>query len=116
MPRYRVYVYLIDSMPVSVMLAEYVKEGGAWIADEKRVSVTTTHHVIMCVDRIWTDGTQMRKGYASRLVDCARDSFVVGMKLGKEQVSFSVPTTVGEAFARKYCRGAFPSAAFVVSA
>jgi GNAT superfamily N-acetyltransferase len=124
-PRYKVYLYLINLQVVGLVLAERIARGGAYyhgpmIIDEygglPNVGVSEhsseeqefvysdfEYKCYMSIDRIWTRRDFRRNGIATLLVDHARQSFVPGLSLSKEQIAFSRPTSAGREFATKYC-------------
>ncbi|KAJ8396189.1 hypothetical protein AAFF_G00020560 [Aldrovandia affinis] len=55
------------------------------------------------VSRIWVFSLMRRRGIATRLVDTARNTFMYGSHLTKEEIAFSDPTPDGKLFAMKYC-------------
>ncbi len=124
-PHYKIYLYLINLQVVGLVLAERIARGGAYhhgpvIIDDNdgTHSLGVPEHVgqeqefiygdveykcYMSIDRIWTRRDLRRKGIATLLVDYARQSFVPGLSLSKEQIAFSRPTSAGREFAKKYC-------------
>jgi GNAT superfamily N-acetyltransferase len=54
---------------------------------------------LLGISRIWTSPKHRRQGIASRLVACAAENFVYGMKLSEGQIAFSQPTDSGAYFA-----------------
>ncbi|XP_063388331.1 N-acetyltransferase eco [Cydia fagiglandana] len=65
---------------------------------------TVEDYPVKCgISRIWTHASFRRRGVASRLLDCARASFLYGAAVSKRDVAFSAPTAAGKALATKYC-------------
>ncbi|KAI1897526.1 hypothetical protein AGOR_G00084180 [Albula goreensis] len=64
---------------------------------------TTPETAICGVSRIWVFSLMRRQGIATRLVDTARNTFMYGSHLTKEEIAFSDPTPDGKLFATKYC-------------
>jgi hypothetical protein len=124
-PKYKVYVYTIGVQVVTVILAERITKGGAYYIgpkthDESGELATPDHTelqeyvnldhsfpVMVSVDRVWTEASHHRKGYATKLLHYVRKDFIPGTKLHRCQVAFSRPTSDGCAFAAKYCSDAF---------
>jgi len=126
-PRYKVYLYLINLQVVGLVLAERIARGGAYYhgpliikeddrlpsigafgpesGEEEFVFGDIEYKCYMSIDRIWIRQDLRRHGFATLLVDYARQSFVPGLSLSKEQIAFSRPTKVGRKFATKYCEG-----------
>lgn len=132
-PRYKVYVYTIGIQVVSVILAERIARAGAFYYGPKThdgngkfatpdpdkiqtyVDMNRLFPVMVSVDRLWTEASHRRKGYATKLLDHIRQDFIPGIVLHKCQVAFSVPINDGMAFAKKYCGSAFKDCPFVVN-
>lgn len=57
------------------------------------------------VSRIWVSRNHRKSGIATTLMDCMKKNFVFGAILRNEDVAFSSPTQMGDAFARKYFKG-----------
>ncbi|CAJ2659180.1 unnamed protein product [Trifolium pratense] len=51
---------------------------------------------------IWVTPSNRRKHIASQILDAVRKSFCTGMEFEHAQLAFSVPTSVGKAFAHSY--------------
>ncbi|PUU81586.1 ESCO1/2 acetyl-transferase-domain-containing protein [Tuber borchii] len=65
------------------------------------ISVSETPRpAILGISRVWVCADRRRRGIATRLLDCAREHFIYGMKIEKDDVAFSQPTESGGAFAR----------------
>jgi hypothetical protein len=135
-PKCKIYVYLIGVDPVAVLLAERIARGGAYYRgpitndeygpwpnivtppedeEQEYVSKDISYECYMSVDRIWTHRDHRHKGYATMLVDYAREDFITGLVLSKKRIAFSLPTTMGRGFAEKYCKGVFDDADFLVN-
>ena len=54
------------------------------------------------ISRIWVAASMRRAGIATKLLDCVRINFLYFRSLDKNQVAFSDPTQLGQAFARNY--------------
>ncbi|KAN0101562.1 ESCO1/2 acetyl-transferase domain containing protein [Hyaloscypha variabilis] len=101
-PRYMLFLYLIDLQPVGVLLAERVASGDEHYHSARELM--KQGEVYMCVDRIWVREDMRRKGIASQLVTMARYHFVPGVSLSKMQFVFSHPTGMGREFADAYIK------------
>jgi hypothetical protein len=124
-PKYKVYVYTVGVQVVSVILAERIIKGGAYYIGPKThdengklatpdptelqeyVDLDHSFPVMVSVDRVWTEASHHRKGYATNLLHYVRKDFISGITLHRCQVAFSRPTSEGSAFATKYCSEAF---------
>ena len=60
------------------------------------------HEAILGVSRIWTSRAYRRRGIATRLLECARRSFVYGLVIAKDRVAFSQPSQSGKALAEAW--------------
>jgi len=66
--------------------------------DETKASTKAT-----CgISRIWVAASMRRAGIATKLLDCVRINFLYFSSLDKNEVAFSDPTQLGQAFARHY--------------
>ena len=101
-PRYKLFLYLVDLQPVGVLLAERMGGGGDYYHSDPEFM--KEGDIYMCVDRIWVREDMRRKGVASLLVNMAREHFVPGLSLSKMQFAFSHPTGMGREFADTYIR------------
>lgn len=113
-PRFRLYLYLIDFDPVGLLLAERVSGEGDYYhgvmpfwhdwEHVKRSDEGGKKALYMCIERVWVRKDMRRKRIATRLVSKARGSFVPGLHLSRKEFAFSRPTEVGREFADAYCR------------
>jgi len=101
-PRYKLFLYLIDLQPVGVLLAERMGSKGDYYHSDPEFM--KEGDIYMCVDRIWVREDMRRKGVASSLVTMARKNFVPGLSLSKMQFAFSHPTGMGREFADAYIK------------
>ncbi|CAH8387435.1 unnamed protein product [Eruca vesicaria subsp. sativa] len=62
------------------------------------------------VRAIWVSPSNRRKGLATQLLDTARESFINGCVLEKNQLAFSQPSSLGRAFGSNY----FETSTFLV--
>jgi GNAT superfamily N-acetyltransferase len=99
-PRFKLYLYLINMDPVGLLLAERIAGGGDYYFGVFPSPSDKT--VYMCVERIWVREDMRRKGVASRLVDKARTCFIRGLCCRKLEYAFSRPTELGRKFADSY--------------
>lgn len=118
-PRYKGYMYLIDRHPVCILLVERIKSAIYFpFKDDvelEEVKSEPRDDCKMSVDRIWTRSSHRRKGYATRLVDIARESFISGLRLGKKDVAFTSTTQDGGRFAKAYCEGVFEGSEYLMT-
>jgi ESCO1/2 acetyl-transferase/zinc-finger of acetyl-transferase ESCO len=135
-PRYKLYLYLVNLDVVGVLLVERIAVGrlyysGPVIYNEngkipeevvKDCSPGETQQFIfndekykchMGIDRIWVHPNMRRKRIASQLLDSARQSFVPGITIRRDEISFSQPTLLGRELASKYCAGVFKDGLFL---
>lgn len=118
-PRYKGYMYLVDRHPVCILLVERIKSAiyfpfkDAVELDEAKSKPQDACK--MSVDRIWTRTSHRRKGYATRLVDTARSTFISGLELGKKDVAFTSTTMDGGRFAKAYCECVFEGAEYLMT-
>ena len=54
------------------------------------------------IARVWISNESRRKGLATCLLDCARETFCFGVEIPKSQIAFSQPTAHGHKLAMKY--------------
>ncbi|KAE9369233.1 hypothetical protein N431DRAFT_380053 [Stipitochalara longipes BDJ] len=101
-PRYKLFLYLIDLQPVGVLLAERIAGGDDYYHGAREL--VEEGEVYMCVDRIWVREDMRRKRIASQLVTMAREHFVPGLALSRMQFAFSHPTGMGRQFADAYIK------------
>ncbi|XP_036406162.1 N-acetyltransferase ESCO2 [Megalops cyprinoides] len=108
-----------DKMIVGCLIAEHIRQAYRVLEQPERAKDMTKqdfmeHHRAWCcstvperaicgVSRIWVFSLMRRQGIASRLVDTARNTFMYGSHLTKEEIAFSDPTPDGKLFATKYC-------------
>jgi N-acetyltransferase len=57
---------------------------------------------VLGVSRIWTSNSARRAGIASTLLETARQNFLFGIEVPKEQMAFSQPTESGGKLARRW--------------
>lgn len=72
----------------------------ALYVDNRFALSETPRSAILGISRVWVCADRRRRGIATRLLDCARENFVYGMKIEKDDVAFSQPTESGGALAR----------------
>ncbi|KAJ6258912.1 N-acetyltransferase [Drechslerella dactyloides] len=114
--RFKIYMYLEGTKCVGLCLAESIQEaqwaqpqtdcddndtGGIGISCSLTVS-QAKEPALLGISRIWTSPKHRRRGVASRLVDCAAENFVYGMKMEAENVAFSQPTDSGACLALRW--------------
>jgi N-acetyltransferase len=115
--RFRVLLYVVGKKCVGLCLAERIRRAYRVVEDEARnggdgetksvayrgssISVSETPRpAILGISRVWVCADHRRQGIATRLLDCARENFIYGMKIEKGDVAFSQPTESGGALAR----------------
>ncbi|KAI9746000.1 MAG: N-acetyltransferase O1 (Establishment of cohesion protein 1) [Claussenomyces sp. TS43310] len=120
-PRFKVYLYIKNKRVVGCLLAERASSGfeivrrqvkkddkGTWPAIVKYETERlqrNRHELGLGVNKIWVHVDHRRQGYAKRLLDCARGTFIPLRKIGKFEVGFSQTTKLGSIFAEKYMAG-----------
>jgi len=72
-----------------------VQSSAVTISDEAKPAT-------MGVSRIWTSASARRNGVARKMLNCATDNFLYGMRLSKKTVAFSQPTESGGSLARRW--------------
>lgn len=103
-PRNKLYIYSISEEPVALLLAERVLSGVPF-RDGHPVVPSPSFPVRMSIERIWVKRERQRGGIATKLVDVALGHFINGMALSKSDIAFSLPTSAGAEFARRYVDG-----------
>ena len=135
-PRYKIYLYLINFEVFGVLLVERIAVGVLYYSgpviynkegripeevvrdsplDETQefVYADEKYDCYMGIDRIWVRREMHRNGYARQLLNHALSTFIPGMTVSKAQISFSQPTLLGREFASSYCRGVFKDGLFL---
>ncbi|KAF3916974.1 hypothetical protein AA313_de0209076 [Arthrobotrys entomopaga] len=111
--QFKIYLYVEGTKCIGLCLAERIKEAQrATIPDDHNEETgsiscsldisSTKQPAFLGISRIWTSPKHRRHGIASRLVNCAVESFVYGMKVETEKVAFSQPTDSGAWFAVRW--------------
>ncbi|CUS11230.1 unnamed protein product [Tuber aestivum] len=93
-------VYRGSSISVSYVLISTFHPSCAFYVDDGFSRSETSRPAILGVSRVWVCADHRRRGIATRLLDCAREHFIYGMKIEKDDVAFSQPTESGGALAR----------------
>ena len=89
----------------SIDLGQKAKQARASSADFQSSSIsvgTVGETAILGISRIWTSNLYRNQRIATKLLDCARSSFLYGMTIEKDRVAFSQPTESGGQLARKW--------------
>jgi len=100
-PRFKFYVYYIGRKVIGALLAErYHQSQSRQLVELGRGPPLQGKHIIF--DRIWVSPSHRRLGYASKIADNARVTFIPGLVLPKEAVAMPEQTTMGKGFAKRY--------------
>jgi len=112
--RYKAFLYIRGYRCVGVCLAERIEEAYTVLQDTTESgkergsggsSITIGTEVkpaTLGISRIWASNSVRRAGVATRLLDCAVDSFLYGLKISKGRTAFSQPTESGGNLARRW--------------
>jgi hypothetical protein len=124
--RYKVYMYVRRYQPklgklgrvVSLLLAERIATGfetnriqvesdefGPWPAQVphfQTVVSTKAHEAVLGINKFWTLGTSRRRGYAKKLLDQARQSFIPSYVIPRVHIAWTFTTDDGAHFAKEY--------------
>lgn len=118
--RFKMYLYVKAQKCIGVCLAERIWEAYNVLdqcdtgvqgqscptlgeTQSSSISISTSSSpAILGISRIWTSNQQRKQGIATRLLDCARASFLYGLVIEKGQIAFSQPTESGGKLARKW--------------
>lgn len=120
--RFKVYLYLNRGRCLGVCLAERITEAlkvhnqtpphtsnTTSLIKSSSISVTNVKQpAILGISRIWTSTAHRRQGIASKMLECARHTFIYGMEVPKAAVAFSQPTESGKYLAESWfgdCKG-----------
>jgi len=93
-------VYRGSSISVSCVLVFFFLSILCIFVDNRFVHSETSRPAILGISRVWVCADRRRRGIATRLLDCAREHFIYGMEIEKDDVAFSQPTESGGALAR----------------
>nr|Q5SPR8.1 RecName: Full=N-acetyltransferase ESCO2; AltName: Full=Establishment of cohesion 1 homolog 2; Short=ECO1 homolog 2 [Danio rerio] len=117
----KTYLFInTDRMVVGCLVAENIRQAYRVLEQQEKQKDMSKedfmeHHRTWCcstvpekalcgVSRIWVFSLMRRKSVATRLLDTARNTFMYGSHLTKEEIAFSDPTPQGKLFATKYCQ------------
>ncbi|TGO23032.1 hypothetical protein BPAE_0146g00100 [Botrytis paeoniae] len=132
-PRYKVFLYVVGARPIGILLAERIGKAtpiitaaetaenaslSASLSDASPTLTTAVNSVpqeaYMCIDRLWVHSDFRRKGIATSLANQAREKFIPGLIVEKNEMAISHPTSVGGHFAEKYFKGVFEGAKYAI--
>ncbi|TGO43209.1 hypothetical protein BHYA_0002g00130 [Botrytis hyacinthi] len=132
-PRYKVFLYVIGARPIGILLAERIGKATpimttAETAENTSLSPSLSNasptlatpvnpvpqEAYMCIDRLWVHSDFRRKGIATSLANQAREKFIPGLIIEKNEIAISHPTSVGDQFAEKYFKGVFEGAKYAI--
>lgn len=116
--RFKVYLYIKNKRVIGCLLAERAVCGfevvrrqvkkddeGKWppiVKYEVERIKRNEHEVLLGINKIWIHRDHRRLGYAERLLDCARATFLPKQKIRKDEIGFSQTTDLGSKFAEAY--------------
>lgn len=103
------YLYVSDNQElISFLIAEPLQEAFRVLprsSDDVMMIASKLPEPVTCgISRIWTNPKFRKRGYASKMIDALRTSFLTGVHLDIDQIAFSSPTLDGQKFASKYCK------------
>ncbi|XP_062506239.1 N-acetyltransferase ESCO2-like [Corticium candelabrum] len=107
-PTIKVFLFISERKVCGGLIAEAIKEAYPIITTQDKDDSTwfiqrSEPRPAYCgVNRLWVCSKCRLRAVATRLMDCARQKFIYGMFLHKDQLAFSDPTSDGRAFATKY--------------
>lgn len=100
-PRFKFYVYYIGRQVIGALLVErYHQFQSRQLVERGRGAPLKGKCIVF--DRLWVSPSHRRLGYASRIADNARVTFIPGLVLSKEAVAMPEQTSMGSGFARMY--------------
>lgn len=74
------------------------------LSDSSTITSESSHSsVYLGVKVIWVHKKYRGMKYAQKLIDIARQQYIFGKFISINEVAFSQPTSLGLAFAKKYC-------------
>ncbi|KAI5638337.1 ESCO1/2 acetyl-transferase domain-containing protein [Phthorimaea operculella] len=100
---YTAYLYIDKRTIVGCLIVEPKLKAHKLIPGEPDCCSIEDYPVKCGISRIWTHRSYRRRGLASRMLDCARASFLYGAAITKQDIAFSAPTAAGKALATNYC-------------
>lgn len=125
-PAYKVFIYTVESRAVGYLVAERIKEPNWYVSGRAAIDAsgmdpgedvmvgihshkgkqerihTDDIDCFMGVDRIWVATDYRRQGIATKLIDAAREHFIPGLYIDKQNVAWSKTTNIGDKFALSY--------------
>jgi ribosomal protein S18 acetylase RimI-like enzyme len=100
-PRFKFYVYYIGRKVIGALLVErYHQFQSRQLVERSRGPPLQGKRIIF--DRLWVSPSHRRLGYASKMADNARVTFIPGFVCPKEAVAMPEQTSMGSGFARTY--------------
>jgi N-acetyltransferase len=122
--RFKTYLYIRGQKCIGLCLAERIWEAYRVLSQDtsavkddaaapvqcvlddsesSSISISAEASAVMLgISRIWTSNQHRKQGIATKLLDCARNSFLYGLTVDKGKVAFSQPTESGGKLARKW--------------
>lgn len=64
--------------------------------------VDESHEAVLGINKFWTLGTSRRRGYAKKLLDQARQSFIPSYVIPRVHIAWTFTTDDGAHFAKEY--------------
>ncbi|KAK6608314.1 hypothetical protein H4I95_03694 [Botrytis cinerea] len=132
-PRYKVFLYVIGARPIGILLAERIGKAtpimtttettenassSTSLSDTSQIltdsATSAPQEAYMCIDRLWVHSDFRRKGIATSLANQAREKFIPGLIVERNEMAVSHPTSVGGQFAEKYFEGVFEGAKYAI--
>ncbi|CAB3249585.1 unnamed protein product [Arctia plantaginis] len=99
---YTAYLYIDKKQIVGCIIVEPKVRAYKLIPGDPDCCSVEEYPVKCGVSRVWTHINYRRRGVATRLLHCARASFLYGSALRTDDLAFSAPTAQGKAFAANY--------------
>lgn len=102
------YLYISKKRIVGLLLVKRINKAYELLHETidgviRSVSrATTPHPSILGIHQIWVHSIHRQKGIATKLLECARGSFMFGMVIPIEKMAFSSPTEDGILLAKRY--------------
>ncbi|KAJ2941242.1 hypothetical protein O0L34_g3438 [Tuta absoluta] len=100
---YTAYLYIDKRTIVGCLVVEPRLRAHRLLPGDPDCCSVEEYPVKCGVSRIWTHRSWRRRGLATRMLECARASFLLGAALARQDLAFSAPTAAGKALATHYC-------------
>ncbi|VVC86449.1 unnamed protein product, partial [Leptidea sinapis] len=95
----RAYLYIEKKEIIGCLIMEPKTKANKLLPGSPDCCSVETYPVKCGVSRIWTHPSYRGRGVASRMLDCARASFLYGAAVSRQHVAMSAPTPAGKALA-----------------